>query len=145
MIKITLQQSPEFYQSASENALRAVQHAAIEYALVIARSKGNEFAITDETDDGVRVVTISSDSLQKLHYGFLASFSRCHQSLRIECDDQRQYDSLAREWDFMHQIQGPDGESTASRKLKKASAALDAFTEMAESSLLMPSHPERDA
>ncbi len=145
MITITLQQSPEFYASESENALRAVQGAAIEYALIIARSAGNDFTITDETNDSVRVVTISSDSLKALHYGFLASFGRCRQSLRIECSDQRQYESLSREWDFMHSINGPDGESTASRKNKKANAALDAFTELAESSMLMPSHPERDA
>lgn len=144
MITITLQQSPEFYQSEFENALRASQHATIELALVCARGKGNHFTITDETDDGVRVVTIASDSLSNLHYGFLAQFSRSQQSLRIECSDQHQYDSLSRQWDFLHQITGPDGESTASRKSKKALAQLDAFSELAECSLLMPSHPERD-
>lgn len=145
MITITIQQSPEFYQSEFENLLRASQHATIELALACARGKGNEFTVTDETDDGVRTVTIVSDSLQKLHYGFLAQFSRSRQSLRIECDNQRQYESLAREWDFLHSIEGPDGESTASRRAKKANAALDAFTESVESSLLMPSNPERDA
>ncbi len=145
MITITLQQSPEFYQSEFENALRASQHATIELALVCAHSKGNQFTITDDTDDGVRVVTISSESLQNLHYGFLSQFSRSQQSLRIKCDDQQQYESLAREWDFLHSVEDPNGDSTASRRQKKATAAMDTFTDSAESSLLMPSNPERDA
>jgi len=145
MIRITLHQTAPFYNNESENALRAVQHAAIEYALIYARGKGNNFNIADTTDDGARTVTISHNNLSDLHHGFLSWFSQCGQSLRIECDDQDQYASLARNWDFMHCITGPDGKSTMDRKIERANARLDEFTEMAESGLLMPSHPERDA